>query len=241
MTKIMRLFTCIFALFFLITLPSFAGDYKRIYLTSYPRSGSHWVRYLIEEVTNLATSSVYQDRDEPLHLPTPFPWGGYCPEFGYEGTRRYPQAGETVVIKTHYPLFKGQSFDLQEHEVSIRIVRHPVDSIYSHYIYYKRAKGPSLSTRLPSLIRSWKSFQEYWNKQENALTVRYEDLFTDPAATLVKIMQATGYPFTMEDIERAIKRYPPQGELKKHSVHFTEGELARINEELGDLMQQFHY
>jgi hypothetical protein len=225
----------------LLTLPNFADEWRRVYLTCYPRSGSHWARYLIEEVTNIATSSVYQDKDEPLHLRTPFAWGGYCPNQGYEGTRLYPQPGQTVVIKTHYPAIYAQRFDLKAYAKAIRIVRHPVESIYSYYIYRKNAKKKPLSSLLQNYIRTWRKYQEYWSKQENVLTVRYEDLFSAPGATLAQIMQAIGYEYRFEDIERAINRYPPQGELKKHYVHFSESDLELITQQLGDLMEQFDY
>lgn len=48
----------------------------RVYLASYPRSGNHWLRYLIEEAKGIATSSVYQDPDPP-HLDQVFPWGTF--------------------------------------------------------------------------------------------------------------------------------------------------------------------
>ena len=54
-----------------------ADNWKRAYLVTFPRSGNHWMRYLIEEATQIATGSVYQDMDRPVHLERIFPWGGY--------------------------------------------------------------------------------------------------------------------------------------------------------------------
>ncbi len=83
---------------------------NRVYLATYPRSGNHWMRYLIEEATHIATSSCYQDPD-PQHMATVFPWGGYCCEHGYEGQSSYATEQETVVIKTHFPAIGISPFD----------------------------------------------------------------------------------------------------------------------------------
>src|SRR5690348_10906431 len=93
-------------------LPSKEDWSKRVYLATYPRSGNHWVRYLIEEITHIATSSVYCDGDaDKSHLGKPFPWGGYCPKYGYEGKCRYPTPDDIVVVKTHFPAVPAQEFD----------------------------------------------------------------------------------------------------------------------------------
>ncbi len=61
-----------------------------IYLATFPRSGNHWVRYMLEELTGKVTGSVYCDQDHPVHSPIILPMGGYAPDFGYEGCREYP-------------------------------------------------------------------------------------------------------------------------------------------------------
>lgn len=236
--KKLLLLVCLFSW---LTLPYFADEWKRVYLTSYPRSGSHWMRYLIEEVTNIATSSVYQDKDLPRHMPTPFAWGGYCPNQGYEGNRQYPKPGEIVVIKTHFPAINEQPFDSLAYIKAIRIVRHPADSIYSYYIYQNRARISTLSKAMNGYIKSWRRYQEYWNKQPNVLTVRYEDLVCNPRATLSRIMQAIGYDFRNEDIERAIAKYPPKEGLMKHLNRFSKSDLNKVHRELADLLKQFDY
>src|SRR5690348_17766666 len=103
-------------------LPAIQDWHKRVYLATYPRSGNHWVRYLIEDVTGLATSSVYVDGDvERSHLGKAFPWGGYAPPFGYEGKCKYPKPEDSVVVKTHYPAVPAQKFDRMSYVKAIRI------------------------------------------------------------------------------------------------------------------------
>lgn len=78
-------------------VPRFTQDWRRAYLATYPRSGNHWTRYLIEEASGIATSSIYVDRI-PQHLKRKFPWGGYCPHRGYEGNRRYPKKSDIDLV-----------------------------------------------------------------------------------------------------------------------------------------------
>lgn len=78
-----------------------------VYLATYPRSGNHWMRYLIEEATGIATGADHIDPDPP-HNPKRYPWGGFCPDGGYSKTRRYPEKDEIYVVKTHYPLLTNQ-------------------------------------------------------------------------------------------------------------------------------------
>src|SRR5690349_14416639 len=87
-----------------MAVESVASEWKRVYLATYPKSGNHWMRFLIEEVTGVATGSVYCDQNQPAHMPAPFAWGGYSTPHGYTGKRRYPTKRDIVVIKTHFPV-----------------------------------------------------------------------------------------------------------------------------------------
>lgn len=218
-------------------------DWKRVYLSTYPRSGNHWLRGLIEEATGVATSAVYRDR-EPMHLRTPFPWGGYAAEHGYEGNCRYPESGEIVVIKTHYPAKGKTQFDLKPVVKYIRIVRHPIDAFHSHYLH----QGHELSEhgKIPSWyvqrsISDWHKFESYWNRQPNVFTVRYEDLIADIHFYFREILNAIGYQLNEEEINRAIDKLPPQGAALKHLHSYHSDDLKLISKKLGRLMRKYHY
>jgi hypothetical protein len=224
------------------------GEWKRVYLASFPRSGNHWVRYLVEDASGIATGSVYQDRD-PYHMERVFPWGGYCAPNGYRGLCRYPHKGEAVLIKTHYPFFeelRSNPFDNQPSVKTIRIVRHPVDSIYSHYVYdHKRKKLKYTShiskRKLMEYISLWKENQEYWNGQPNVLTILYEDIYKEPHRHLKTVLDVLDYKVTEEDIERAVLWNPPEGKLGKYFHYFHAEDIALIKKELSGLIQQFGY
>lgn len=206
------------------------------------------MRYLIEEATNIATSSVYTDylnvkSSVPPHLKSPFPWGGYCPDHGYEGNRRYPQKGEIVVIKTHYPAYGVTKFDLKPCIKTIRIVRNPIDSFYSYHCHGRTCPEDEKipKKKLKGFIDEWKRFQNYWNAQNNVITIYYEDLLAHPHENLELALTHIGYQFTPEDIERAVKKYPPQGAEYKHINIYSREQVETIKRELKDLLTYFDY
>ena len=236
------LFLC---LFFLSELqPAFAKEWKRAYLASYPRSGNHWIRYLVEEASNIATGSVYIDH-EPQHMKEVFPWGGYCCDHGYEGNCRYPTKDDFVLVKTHYPSQekKYTEFDRLPYQVTLRVVRNPVDSFYSRYV--RKPMGPLLakvpSERVAEFIKTWRKFQRYWNKKDHVITFRYEDVLANPTVELKKILEALQYDVTDEDIARAVAKHPPEGKMFKNIDKFTNEDLRLISDELSDLLIQFDY
>ncbi len=217
---------------------------NRVYLATYPRSGNHWVRYLIEEATHIATSSVYCDADVGRpHLGKPLPWGGYSPKYGYEKQCRYPMPEDVAVVKTHYPAVPARKFDRLPYIKTIRIVRHPVDSLYSFYVFEGKHKTcPRIPIDLlKKRLKSWRKFHEHWNRQANVVTVRYEDLLDKPLATLQFILKELGYNNSAEDVERAVTKYPPRGTPLKHLENFCSEDVDLIRVELSDLMQQFQY
>lgn len=218
------------------------ANWKRVYLATYPRSGNHWMRYLIEEATGILTGSVFCDPDPP-HEREPFPWGGYAPKGGYEGIRRNPKHQDLIVIKTHFPMAQ-EPFDQRKRIGVIRVVRHPVDTFYSLYVYSFKGKPyhPDYPTdRLHKNIKLWREFQEYWNRQNDVVTIRYEDLYNDPFNTLKYALSKIGFKLSDKDIKRAVDRYPPEGALLKHIGHFTKDQLNIIKTDLHDLMDQFGY
>lgn len=231
------LLACLLSLSLAISL---SAGWKKVYLATYPRSGNHWMRYLIEEATHIATGSTYCDQDPP-HLPKRFPWGGYSADHGCEGNCRYPKEKDMVVIKTHYPTLTSE-LDSKDYKKVIRIVRHPVDSIYSLFVFRKDPVPTTISREsLKHYIKSWRDFQEYWNKQERVYTIRYEDLLTDQKKVLTKVLKTIGYRVEPEDIKRAVKKNPPRGTVLKHAHFFSKSDLQLMQDELKDLLDQFGY
>jgi hypothetical protein len=127
---------------------------------------------------------------------------------------------------------------------AIRIVRHPIDSLYSFYLFGIKSK--SYTSRMPrellkKRINTWKKFHEYWDRQDNVVTVRYEDLLSEPCSVLKMILEQMGYAVTDEMVNRAVEKYPPHGNPLKHMNRFEREDLNLIQSELGEWMKQFNY
>jgi hypothetical protein len=234
---------CFFLMIITDIHSAFSDDWKRIYLATYPRSGNHWARYLIEEVTHIATSSAYCDPD-PQHIRKPFPWGGYCCNHGYEGTCRYPTKDDYVVIKTHYPGQNiGSEFHTNNYVQALRIVRNPVDAFYSQYERLSKGKPEPIVPRkiVMRYIKTWERFQNYWNNKRDVITVRYENMLKDPENELRTIISAIKYKASDEDIIRAVQKYPPQGYELKHRDKFAEKDIKLMRRRLKEYLKQFNY
>lgn len=232
-------------LFFILSFSQimlFAEEWNTVNLASFPRSGNHWVRFLVEEATHITTSSVYSDGDYP-HLQKPFPWGGFSPEHGYEGHCRYPTTNDPVLLKTHYPVFpKRITPDPQR---TICLIRHPIDSFWSFYVYQNKKSSEKITSmdkkKLSFFIEKWRQFYEFWQEQPNVLFVRYEDLHVNTELYLSNILQAAGYSFDQTDVERAVARYSPIGTPLKHLHRYDEESIEMIKTELADILTRFNY
>ena len=218
------------------------GKYSRVFLTSYPRSGNHWGRYVIEAITGIATGSVRLDRD-PLHLSKPFEWGGYALQGGYEGTRRMPKAGDVVVLKSHY--MEGERpivYDAKPGAKVVRLVRFPFDCIRSHYLHFSEGGGTkNWHDFVREKAKKWKEFQEHWDAQPNVVTIRYEDLIGDPATGFQEICDTFGIVTTEGDLERAVRRYPPINSVGKHLQHYSDEDVADMVEIFQEQLYKYGY
>lgn len=227
--------------FFMSCIFSESSKWDPVYLVSFPRSGNHWVRFLVEEASHIATSSSRKDGDYP-HLPEIFPWGGYCPDHGYRGNCRYPVESEAVLLKTHYPFFVTPPVTPTK-RLKICLVRHPIDALYSFHVYRKKEdKREAIPSEiLYNLVIAWKSFYEFWAKQENVLMIRYEDLYENPAFYLRKILAVLEYRVEDADIQRAIELFPPQGGLMKRRAYYKEEDIELMRTELSHLLVKWGY
>lgn len=215
-------------------------EWKTVYLASFPRSGNHWVRYLTEEATHIATSSLYRDRDHP-HLTNMFPWGAYCTDHGYEGQCRFPTIEDPILVKTHYPFLTRRKLE-PDPKLTICLIRHPIDAFGSYHMYKGGKEGSKITKeKIIEYVQRWKSFYEYWEDQPTVLFIRYEDLFENPESNLKLILETAGFTFDQDDIERAVEKYAPHGKFLKHMTFFEEDDIALIRSELSELLNRYQY
>lgn len=217
---------------------------KRVYIASYPRCGNKWTRSLIEEATGITTAYSFLGFKQAMQCISP--WGAYVNSNYEQKGLRLPDILEPLVIKTHFPVYHNQPLGDVVNTRVVRLVRHPVDSFYSEYVLSLKGTRRKPAFQMPryflhKAVFEWIKFQKYWNQEPNVLTIRYEDLFTDPVNNLRRILEFAGYEFTEEDLERAVRKYPPEGSLLKHMNHFTQSDLLLIQRELGQLMLEYGY
>jgi hypothetical protein len=96
---------------------------NRVYLATFPRSGNHWMRYMLEELTGQVTFSVYPDFSNKYFQPC----NAYYQEGGHAGNCYLPSYGETYIVKTHYPVMGKLE---RNQKCTIRVVRNPIDAFY---------------------------------------------------------------------------------------------------------------
>lgn len=208
------------------------------------------MRFLIEEATHVATSSVWSEwggvhgqDSNANHMPNVFPWGGYCVQNGYSGECRYPIEGEPVVIKTHFPFSESQPYEPDIYKKAIVIIRNPIDTFYSHYVYMTLKNRDKMfpSSQIGVYVNTWKYFCNYWKDQPGILLIRYEDMLENPLEILRETIKYIGYTVSEEDLLRAVQNYPPQGTVGKHARFYSQEDLEWMENELSDLLDEFGY
>ena len=211
-----------------------------MFVASFPRSGNHWARHILEAVTGIATGSV-----RPLAYPTkPYEWGGYAQLGGATGSGRMPQVGDTVILMTHFIQgVRPVIYDAPKGARVVLIVRFPFDSIRSNYFLKHEGAGTAdWHQFVRKKAQEWKKFVQYWESQPNVVTIRYEDLMHDPPYWSAVLCEAYGIDATEDSIARAVGKYPPQGTIGKHLVHYTEQDRADIVEIISkDLLSKHGY
>jgi hypothetical protein len=171
-----------------------------VFLTSYPRSGNTWTRFLVgnlvhteEAVTFLNVErlvpDMYKHSDYYLrHLPRP------------------------RILKSH------EVFDPRYKKI-IYIVRDPRDVAISHYHFEKKLKSVGEDCPIEDFVPGWMGGR-YWDRlgswadhvtswlstrhdSHSFAILRYEDLIADAARELVKVATMLGIEPTAERLTRA--------------------------------------
>lgn len=234
----MRLFLFVFLSLFQLCVAT--EQWERVRLVSFPCSGNHWVRNLVEEATGIVTTSCYPDSEVVVRKMVA-PWGGYFEKGGYDGKRRYPESDEPALLMSHYPM-KSSTFDKKPFTRTIRLVRNPYETLWAHAIasgiYYRAG---DIAAFIESETKKWANFQLHWNKQSDALTIRFEDLVRDPESSLRMILDFYGYEATDEDIARAVAKYPPRGAELRFAGRMPYAQELKVRKRLRPLLRQFGY
>lgn len=173
-----------------------------VWLTSYPRSGNTWTRFLVgnliheQPVTFLNVERVVPDMYKTAD------WA----------LRRLPRPR---IMKSH------ESFDARYRKV-IYIVRDPRDVAISNYSFEMKLRSVREGTTLDQFVPRWVD-GVYWRRigswadhvnswlatregQEGFLLIQYEQLQADPHMELARIADFVGLKTTPDRIARAVER-----------------------------------
>ncbi|MGH2806397.1 MAG: sulfotransferase domain-containing protein [Actinomycetota bacterium] len=173
-----------------------------VLLTSYPRSGNTWLRFLL---ANLLRPDVTHTLETLARV---------VPDIYKTSARNLERIPDPRVMKSH------EYFD-PRYPRMIYLVRDPRDVAVS-FFHYQRDRGglpPSLTIDewMPTYLRgagsrhgSWKEHVESWlatrGDSPSLLLLRYEDLVTDPTGELARIAGLLGVEWTRAETEQAIAR-----------------------------------
>lgn len=169
-----------------------------VFLASYPRSGSTWLRFMLLEILAGQTSG-FSNTNEML------------PDVGKHSSGYKVLPGHGRLIKTHEP-FRN------EYEKAIFLVRDPRDVVVSEFAFH-RALGladDDFDSYLGQFLRgsvnpfgSWISHTNSWldaadTRRAQILPVNFEQLKANSAQELDRIVDFLGMPEVKERIPGAI-------------------------------------
>lgn len=145
-----------------------------IFIASFPKSGNTWMRFILSHLlTNCEEQLNFTNFDK------------YIPEINVH---------RKLVKKLNRPrLLKTHSMYYGEIKKAIYIIRDPRDVYVSYYHHLKKRLPGSwnLHKFIDKYINkknSWGNHYESWNKLQNKIIVKYEDLHRNPNKEISKVV-----------------------------------------------------
>jgi estrone sulfotransferase len=170
-----------FRRFLLYTIGILGMRRQDVILSSFPRSGSTWVRFLLANLIQLVEAN-----GEPIDFPL---LNKTMPALGTDNLlTAWPHSAVPRVVKTHKPYSP-----LFGRNRSIGLIRDPRDVMVSFYHYRKDRKGKVVGTfaefiRDPHIgLEGWLKHYISWHGHWT-LAVRYEDLKEEPFREFKRIL-----------------------------------------------------
>ena len=206
----------------------------RTALASFPRSGSTWLRVMLEKASGFKSGTVYR-RDQVFRD---------CEQMGMRG----------FIVKTH-------ELDGYRYHRAVLLVRHPYDAIESYFAWRRDTLGKQEAWQqlVRETVPTWKQHVEYWlDRPYEVLTVRYEDLIADTEAQLGRtlrfldcepeadVVRATVAECTIEGMRNSPEAadYPQffrRGASGCGKASFDQQQVDLVSRELGPAMAKLGY
>lgn len=165
-------------------------------LASYPGAGNTWLRHLIQQVTGIATGSVYCDAS----LKESFI--GECVE-----------DETTIVIKTH------EWYDKPKYQKAVLLIRSPFASLGSHFngeftgdhkgTATQEAYDKHFKNFLKMMLPHWRWFNEEWMNDfvGPKYAMFYDNLKRDLEGEMRKLMKFLDVIYDEKDFQCMLKNY----------------------------------
>ncbi|XP_005364698.1 sulfotransferase 1C2-like [Microtus ochrogaster] len=195
------------------SLDSFDAREDDIFLVSYPKSGTHWVAEVIENIPNVG-----------ITLTSPIEWGDVSK---FEELKMVPKRR---VIPTHLSYEMIPRTVKQKQCKIVYVIRNPKDTAVSLFHYYRDNPNlPSPETWAAFLelflkgdvvYGSWFDHVLSWEKHKNdknVLFLFYEEMKKDFVKSLNKITDFLGFDVNDSDISK-IARNTSFSEMKSNAV-----------------------
>jgi len=181
-------------------LESPSNDFSKqaIILSSYPKSGNTWLRFVVSNVSSIMNS------DEEINFNS---IEQYAPVI--RGNRNlinmHQTDGVPTFLKSHSAYIPGFSA-----YKSVVIIRDPFKAIPSYRDYLIKARNKELDDISHFCkhwrygFNAWAQFVSSWSEKAT-LFVKYEDLLIDPITEVSKIYSTLGFDIDIDIISKAIE------------------------------------
>jgi len=173
-----------------------------VFLTSYPRSGNTWTRFLVGNLVH---------PDEPI---TFLNVERLVPDMYKHSDRRLRGLPRPRILKSH------ECFDPRYKKI-IYVVRDPRDVAISNYHWEMKQRSVRDDYPIEAFVQRWMD-GVYWGRvgcwadhvtswlstrqgREGFLLLRYEDMVTDPEKELAKVARLLGIDAAPDRLARAVK------------------------------------
>ncbi|MBU6182379.1 MAG: sulfotransferase domain-containing protein [Verrucomicrobia bacterium] len=225
------------------TLQEYSGNI--CFITSYPRSGNTWLRYLITDVLlNL--------RGERINvLDIPDYTNNVIPDIHINNileTQLTPQQNLPVFCKTHHNIEKIKRNCKKHDIIFLYLVRDPFDALVSHYHYQTQRCNDSKIRDVDAFclkeLRFWIEHSHMalsQVKSKSLLVIKYETLLTETEFQVFRFFSWLGLKIEKEMIECVVKKMQFQALQKMeksgtsplpNTLFFRKGKAGTGREEL---------
>ncbi|PIK46037.1 putative WSC domain-containing protein 2 [Apostichopus japonicus] len=192
-----------------------------IALSSFPRSGNTWTRYMMQIASQIYTTSVYWETERTL-----------LSSLALKGSFIDFRTGRGILVKSH--LYDANH--VRDFEGAILLIRNPYESSISEFFRcqtYLKVQSQELTRSLiqnksvewlvsvKSSFQKWHDLNLSWIKNsKKLLIVYYEELALNPEKELIRMLSFLGQPVNMERIRCATQTYPLRNRTHLDAVPF---------------------